>query len=37
MEEPKIQGKYFINSKESIIQDSLIGQCLTNDNIVYYP
>ena len=37
MEESKIHGKYIINSKESIIQDSLIGQCLTNENIVYYP
>ena len=37
MEESKIQSKYFVNSKTSIIQDSLSGQCLTNENIVYYP
>lgn len=37
MEESKIQSKYFVNSKTSIIQDSLTGQCLTNENIVYYP
>ena len=37
MEESKVHSKYFVNSKDSIIQDSLMGQCLTNKNLVYYP
>lgn len=37
MEDSKVNSKYFINSKDSIIQESLTGQCLTNENIVYYP
>ena len=37
MSESKIHSKYFINSKDAIIQDSLLGQCLTNKNLVYYP
>ena len=36
MEDSKVNSKYFINSKDSIIQESLTGQCLTNENIVYY-
>ena len=37
MDENKLYSKYFINSKDSIIRDSLTGQCLTNENIVFYP
>ena len=37
MEDTKVHSKYFINSKDSIVQESLMGQCLTNENIVYYP
>lgn len=35
--EEKIEGRYFLNSKESIIRDSLEGQCLCNPDIIYYP
>ena len=35
--ENSIQGKFFVNSKTSIIQESLKGQCLTNENLLYYP
>ena len=31
------QSKYFVNSQSSIITDSLTGQCLVNENILYYP
>ena len=31
------QSKYFVNSQSSIITDSLTGQCLINENILYYP
>lgn len=37
METSSIQGKYFVNSKLNIIQETLKGQCLTNGNIIYYP
>ena len=37
MDNSKIFSKYFINSKDSIIKDSLTGQCMTNENLVYYP
>ena len=37
MEDSKINSKYFVNSKDTIIQDSLTGQCMTNENLVYYP
>ena len=37
MEDSKVHSKYFINLKDSIVQESFIGQCLTNENIVYYP
>ena len=37
MEDTQVHSKYFINSKDSIVQESLMGQCLTNENIVYYP
>ena len=35
--ENSIQGKFFVNSKTSIIQESLKGQCLTNEKLLYYP
>jgi len=33
----KISSKYFTNSKDNIIKDSLTGELLTNPNIIYYP
>ena len=37
MDESKINSKYFLNSKDSIIKESLTGQCITNENIIYFP
>ena len=37
MGDSKINSKYFVNSKDSIVKDSLTGQCLTNENLVYFP
>lgn len=37
MTESKITSKYFTNSKDEIIKDSLTGGLLSNPNLIYYP